>query len=168
MGRDELTDAELLGAIPHDPSTFAVFYDRYEAAIVGYLLRRTNDAELAADLTAEVFAAALGAAARYRPETATAAPWLFTIAQHTFARSVRRGRVEARARRRLGIRVAFELEASQIEHIHAAIAVTSGSTNCSRASPTINRPRSVRGFSMSAPTARSPSWTSPGSVDTRG
>ncbi|MGH3026091.1 MAG: RNA polymerase sigma factor, partial [Gaiellaceae bacterium] len=97
MRPTELTDAELLDAIKSDPSAFAAFYDRYETAIVGYLLRRTKDAELAADLTAEVFAAALTGAARYRPQNATAAPWLFTIAQHTLARSVRRGRVEARA-----------------------------------------------------------------------
>ena len=63
-----MTDAELLSATRRDPGAFAVFYDRYETAIVGYFLRRTDDAELAADLTAEVFAAALGAAARYRPE----------------------------------------------------------------------------------------------------
>ncbi len=122
MRPSELTDAELLGSIRGNSSAFAAFYDRYETAIVGYLLSRTHDAELAADLTAEVFAAALSAAARYRPETATAAPWLFTIAQHTLARSVRRGRVEARARHRLGISDAFELETSQIDHVHAAVA----------------------------------------------
>jgi len=120
--RHELTDADLLGSIPSDPGGFAAFYDRYETAIVGYFLRRTGDVELAADLTAEVFAAALSAAARYRPDTTTAAPWLFTIAHHTLARSVRRGRVEARARHRLGIREAFELEPSQIDRVHAAVA----------------------------------------------
>ena len=117
-----MTDAELLSATRRDPGGFAVFYDRYETAIVGYFLRRTKDAELAADLTAEVFAAALSAAARYRPDTSTAAPWLFTIAHHTLARSVRRGRVEARARHRLGIHEAFELEPSQIDRAHAAVA----------------------------------------------
>jgi RNA polymerase sigma factor (sigma-70 family) len=117
-----MTDAELLSATRRDPGAFAVFYDRYETAIVGYFLRRTKDAELAADLTAEVFAAALSTAARYRPESQTAAPWLFTIAQHTLARSVRRGQVEARARHRLGIREAIELEPSQIDQVHAALA----------------------------------------------
>jgi RNA polymerase sigma-70 factor (ECF subfamily) len=118
----EITDSELLSATRRDPGMFAVFYDRYEASIVGYFLGRTRDAELTADLTAEVFAAALGAAGRYRPESGTAAPWLFTIARHTLARSIRRGRVEARARRRLGIDEAFELESSQIDRIHAAVA----------------------------------------------
>jgi DNA-directed RNA polymerase specialized sigma24 family protein len=42
----------------------------------GYFLRRTRVPEVAADLTAGVFAAALASAARYRPEGATAAAWL--------------------------------------------------------------------------------------------
>lgn len=113
------SDADLLAATSHEPAAFAMFYDRYEQAIVGYLVRRTRDAELAADLTAEVFAAALGSAHTYRPESPTAAAWLFTIAHHTLARSFRRGRVEARARRRLGIRDAFELDLGQIEQIES-------------------------------------------------
>ena len=64
--------------------------------------RRTGVPEVAADLTAEVFASALGAAARYRAEGPTAAVWLFTIARNTLSKSVRRGQVEASARRRLG------------------------------------------------------------------
>jgi len=83
---------------------FALFYDRYERAVVAYFARRVRDPEVAADLTAEVFAAALGAASRYRPQDSTALAWLLTIAHNTLAKSVRRGRVEARARLRLGIR----------------------------------------------------------------
>lgn len=117
----ERSDEDLLAAIAREPDAFAVFYERYERAIVGYLLRRTRDAELAADLTAEVFAAALSSAHTYRPESPTAAAWLFTIAHHTLARSIRRGRVEARARHRLGIRDAVELDRGQIEQIEASL-----------------------------------------------
>ena len=99
---DRETDAELLAAAGSDPEAFGRFYDRYEAAVAGYFMRRTGVPEIAADLTAEVFAGALGAAARYRPEGPTAAVWLFTIARNTLSKSVRRGRVEARARRRAG------------------------------------------------------------------
>ena len=49
MARVESTDAQLLGSLGTDPGAFAVFYDRYETAVVGYFLRRTRDAELAAD-----------------------------------------------------------------------------------------------------------------------
>ena len=153
----ERSDAELLGSIQSDPGAFTAFYDRYETAIVGDFLRRTKDVELAADLTAEVFAAALSAAARYRPENATAAPWLFTIAQHTLARSLRRGRVEARARRRLGIREAFELEDSQIDQVQAARCRRAMGRGAARgACPRISRPRSGRGSSTSSPITRSP------------
>jgi RNA polymerase sigma-70 factor (ECF subfamily) len=97
----EPTDAQLLAASAKDPDSFARFYDRYEAAIAGYFMRRTGDPEVAADLTAEVFAAALASASRYRPH-APAAVWLFTIARNTLAKSVRRGRVESSARERIG------------------------------------------------------------------
>ncbi len=103
------------------PAAFATFYDRYEAAVVGYFLRCTRDPEVAADLTAEVFAAALVAAGRYRPQAATAAGWLFTIASHTLTKSLRRGRVEASARLRIGIREAITLEPDEYERIEALI-----------------------------------------------
>lgn len=109
----------LLAATRLDPESFAVFYRRYERLLLGYLLRRTSDPELAADLTAEVFAAALGSAHRYRPESPTAAAWLLTIAQRTLASSLRRGRVEASARRKVGIRDAFVLSGEDLERIEA-------------------------------------------------
>jgi RNA polymerase sigma factor (sigma-70 family) len=96
-------DAGLLAAASSDPEAFARFYDRYEQAITGFFVRRTSTPEAAADLTAEVFTAALTAAGRYRPEGSTAAVWLFTIARNTLRSSIRRGRVEDRARRRAGM-----------------------------------------------------------------
>jgi RNA polymerase sigma factor (sigma-70 family) len=107
----------LLAGARADPEAFAELYRRYERLILSYLLRRTGDPEIAADLTAEVFAAALRAASRYRPEGPTAVGWLLTIAQRTLASSVRRGRVEARARRRVGIRDAVMLSGEEIERI---------------------------------------------------
>ena len=97
------SDDRLLRAAAHDADAFAAFYTRYESAVLVFFLRRTKDAELAADLTAEVFAAALSACVRYRSGEAPASAWLFGIAQHKLARSRRRGAVEDRARRRLGM-----------------------------------------------------------------
>ncbi|HEX3874827.1 MAG TPA: RNA polymerase sigma factor [Solirubrobacteraceae bacterium] len=119
MGFTEPTDGDLLAATRSDPEAFASFYDRYETSVVGYFMRCTRDPELAADLTAEVFAAALGAARRYRPDEPTAAGWLFTIARNTIAKSVRRGQVESRARARLGIREAIGLGAGELERVEA-------------------------------------------------
>jgi DNA-directed RNA polymerase specialized sigma24 family protein len=56
------SDDELLASL--EPGSFAVFYRRHVEDLVAFFMRRTRDAELAADLTAETFAAALVARAR--------------------------------------------------------------------------------------------------------
>lgn len=63
-------------------------------------MRRAGRADLALDLTAETFAAALASAPRYRAE-APAEAWLFGIARHKLAHSARRDTVEERTRQRL-------------------------------------------------------------------
>jgi RNA polymerase sigma factor (sigma-70 family) len=101
--RDGASDAELLVLTRADPQAFGVFYDRFERDVLGFFIRATARADLAADLTAEVFAAALSSAARFRPELGSARAWLFGIARHELADAWERGRVEDRARRRLGL-----------------------------------------------------------------
>jgi RNA polymerase sigma factor (sigma-70 family) len=71
--------------------------------VVSFFLRRTGDREVTADLTAEVFAAALIAARGYDPARRPALAWLHGIASHKLADSRRRGRVEDEARRRLAM-----------------------------------------------------------------
>ena len=97
------TDEQLLVATPNDPAAFGVFYERYEALVLGYLLRRTRNPEVAADLMSETFAQALRSAARFKPGQAPAVAWLLGIAQKVLATSRRRGRIEDRARRKLGM-----------------------------------------------------------------
>jgi RNA polymerase sigma factor (sigma-70 family) len=97
------SDERLLAGAARDPEAFAAFYRRYERPVLGYFLRRTRDPEVSADLTAEVFAAALASCARFRPGETPASSWLFAIAQHKLAHSRRHGRVEDRARRRLAM-----------------------------------------------------------------
>lgn len=116
----QASDSELLAASRSNPDAFASFYDRYERSVVGYFARRTGDPEVAADLTAEVFAAALGASRRYRPENPSAAGWLFAIAHNKLLKSLRRGRVEADARRRLGIGEPIEFAAEELAQVESA------------------------------------------------
>jgi RNA polymerase sigma factor (sigma-70 family) len=99
-----LSDAELLAAVTAgDGAAFATFYRRHLPGVVAFLLRQTADRDLTADLAAEVFAAALLAAPRYRArESSTAAPWVFAIARNKLRDSRRARRAEDRARRRLG------------------------------------------------------------------
>jgi RNA polymerase sigma factor (sigma-70 family) len=101
--RDDASDAELLALTSADAEAFGVFYDRFERQVLAFFMRATSRADLAADLTAEVFAAALSSAARYRPELGSARAWLFGIARHELADAWQRGRVEDRARTRLGL-----------------------------------------------------------------
>jgi RNA polymerase sigma factor (sigma-70 family) len=96
-----LDDAELLRR--GDADSFAVFYRRHARRMAGYLMRATGDAEAAADLTAETFAAALAGRARYSPEDAAPQTWLYAIAAHKLNDWLRRGYAEDRARRRLGL-----------------------------------------------------------------
>jgi hypothetical protein len=58
----EASDGELLALTAREPEAFGVFYDRFEAAVLAFFYRATGRADVAADLTAEVFAAALQSA----------------------------------------------------------------------------------------------------------
>jgi len=60
------TDAELLTAARDDPAAFRELYDRYVQRVHGFHLRRTRDHDAAHDLTAETFAQAWIARARFR------------------------------------------------------------------------------------------------------
>ena len=82
---------------------FGGFYRRYLPVVVAWLMRQVRDADLAADLCGEVFAAALIARERFDPQRGPAKAWLLTIARNALVDSVRRGRVEDRARRELGV-----------------------------------------------------------------
>ncbi len=95
------SDEDLL--LSGNPEDFGTFYDRYVDMLLGYFARRVHDPEIAADLTAETFAAALVARRRFRRTTTPAVAWLFGIAQHKLTDYRRRGAAEDRMRRRLGI-----------------------------------------------------------------
>jgi RNA polymerase sigma factor (sigma-70 family) len=101
---DPRSDEELLEATAGgEPEAFAGFYRRHARPMTGFFVRRTGDAEMAADLVAETFAAALEGCARYEPARASAGAWLYGIAHHQLAQLARRGAVDRRARRKLGL-----------------------------------------------------------------
>jgi RNA polymerase sigma-70 factor (ECF subfamily) len=100
---DRLADDELLALTPSRPEAFAAFYRRHERTMLGFFVRRTGDPELAADLTAETFAAALVGVRRFDPARGPALAWLFGIARNKLGRAWEKRRVEDRARRKLGL-----------------------------------------------------------------
>ena len=101
---DRRTDQELLrAALSEEPEAFTVFYARHVDVVLAFLRRRTASAEVAADLMAETFAAALLAVHSDTDPGELEVPiaWLFGIARNKLYESYRRGRVEAAARQRL-------------------------------------------------------------------
>ena len=96
----DLADDRLLELAHTTPGAFGLFYGRHAAGVLAYMARRVREPEVAADLTAEVFAAVLLACRRYRPGAAPATAWLFAIAQNKLADSRRRGRVDPDEARR--------------------------------------------------------------------
>ncbi len=95
-------DAELLRDAHRSSAAFRILYDRHADRVHGFLLRRTRDPDAAIDLTAETFAQAWISRDRYIDHAeGTIAPWLFGIARHVLANSVRRRTLERAARDRL-------------------------------------------------------------------
>jgi RNA polymerase sigma-70 factor (ECF subfamily) len=113
---DRLDDDALLASTPSRPDAFGVFYRRHERMLLGFFMRRTGEPELAADLTAETFAAALVGVRRFDPGRGPALAWLFGIAHNKLRRAREKGRVEDRARRRLGM-APIVLEDAAMERI---------------------------------------------------
>lgn len=122
---DQRTDAELLRATADDAEAFGIFYRRHVHAVLTYTLSRTRRPEIAADLTAEVFAAALEQHEGYDPRRAPARAWLFALAGSRLLDAVRSGRVEDRARRRLGI-PARELTDQDLDRVEELIDLSRG------------------------------------------
>lgn len=102
MRSERLTDLELIrrSVDDADGEAFAELYRRHVDAVLAYLRRRVESPELALDLTAETFATAIVEAHRFRGDGAVAA-WLYGIARNKLLESLRRGRVEDAARRKL-------------------------------------------------------------------
>jgi len=87
-----------LPRVAHDPGTFEAFYREHVEAVQRFVARRVADPHLAADLTAEVFVAAIDAAPSYRPGRGAPRAWLFGIARNVVHSELRRASRERRAR----------------------------------------------------------------------
>src|SRR3954454_7282309 len=110
----ERTDAELLHAARSDPAAFGEIYQRHAPFVFRWLERRAR--HLAVDLTAETFAQAWLSRRRFRDHRdGSALPWLLGIAQNVLNESLRRDRVEAKARLKLGLPV--DVADDDLEHV---------------------------------------------------
>jgi RNA polymerase sigma-70 factor (ECF subfamily) len=89
-----------LPRIAHDPAAFEVFYRAHVEAIQRFVARRVADPYLAADLTADVFLAAIDASAGYRADRGAPSAWLFGVARNVVAAEYRRATRERNAHAR--------------------------------------------------------------------
>ena len=121
-----------VAAIGHDPEALEAFYREHLSAVQRFVARRVADPHDAADLTADVFMAAIETSARYRSDSGSPGAWLTGIARHVVAmhhRSASRrvravGRISGRALldEESTARVAERIDAERdARHLHGSL-----------------------------------------------
>ncbi len=93
-----MDDRDLLARAEHDREAFAELYRRHIDGLIRYFGHALGRSDLAFDLAAETFAAALIALPNYRPSAAPGKSWLYAIAHNRLVDSVRKGKAESKAR----------------------------------------------------------------------
>ncbi len=73
----ELQEIELA---KHNPEKFAVLYERYFKSIFLFVFKRTNDEDISADITSQVFLKALINISKYQFKGVPFSAWLYRIA----------------------------------------------------------------------------------------
>ena len=84
-----------------DPDAFEAFYREHVEAVQRFVARRVADRELAADLTADIFIAAIESAKSYMASRGTPVAWLFGVAHNVVSAERRRSGRERNATNRL-------------------------------------------------------------------
>lgn len=82
-------------------SALEAFYRRHVDAVMRFVVRRVNDPQLAADLTSDIFLAALDSAHNYRPGRGSEIAWLYGIARNVVSAHHRKSARENRANGRI-------------------------------------------------------------------
>jgi RNA polymerase sigma-70 factor, ECF subfamily len=119
MNRYMATDADLLRASRRQPDAYVEVCERHFADVATWLRQQVGHTE-AEDLLAETLARGWYARKRFRdPGTGSAGPWLQGIAMNVVREYRRKGAIDMRARRKLGLQLAGE--AASDEEIDARI-----------------------------------------------
>jgi RNA polymerase sigma factor (sigma-70 family) len=130
--RERGVSADQLPCIGADPDLFEAFYREHVEDVQRAVARRVGDRERAADLTAEIFLAAIDSAHRYRPRRGEPRAWLFGIARVLVASERRQRGRERIGQERLRGSVLLDAEdaarmdarldaAAQSRHLYAAM-----------------------------------------------
>jgi RNA polymerase sigma factor (sigma-70 family) len=103
--RDTRSDGELLRASRDDPAAFEILFVRHAHDLRRWLASQVSDLGIANDLLAETFAEAWRSRNQFKgagPDDGLA--WIYGIARNLLRRHYKRGRVDTRARQRVGMR----------------------------------------------------------------
>lgn len=105
------------------PSSFDDLYAAMHESLLRFFMRQTLDAEASVDLVAETFAQAFTARRRFRGNTREEEEaYLYGIARNLLTGFIRRGYVERRALRRLGVE-RIELDDARIDQMERAAGI---------------------------------------------
>jgi RNA polymerase sigma-70 factor (ECF subfamily) len=97
-------DGDLLQALRRDPEAVGLVYDRYALRLVRYLQQQGATEDAALDAVQEAFARLIVHRRHVRlADDGSLWPWLAVTGRNLLRDWQRRGRVEARARHRLGL-----------------------------------------------------------------
>ena len=109
-----------IARIGHDPDAFEAFYRRHLEPVQRFVARRIDDPYLAADLTTDVFLAAIESAPSYQPARGAPIGWLFGVARTVVAAEHRRSVRERRAVSRIPPSTEL-IEPDEVAAMHARI-----------------------------------------------
>jgi len=102
--------------IADDPQALEAFYRRHVGSVNRFVARRIDDPYQAADLTAEIFIAAIGSAHTYREASGTEIGWLYGIARNVLSSDRRRAaREQVAAGRFAGRRLLDDDDIARLE-----------------------------------------------------
>lgn len=132
VAREHGVGPEELRWIGTDADLFEAFYREHVENVQRFVARRIGDRERAADLTAEIFLAAIDSAHHYRPRRGEPRAWLFGIARTLLASERRQRGRERIGQERLRGSVLLDEEdaarmdarldaAAQARHLYAAM-----------------------------------------------
>ena len=108
---DTSTPSGGVAAIAADPEAMEAFYREHLEPIQRFVARRVSDPHLAADLTADIFVAAIDSAPRYQRSHGAPIAWLYGIARNVVATELRRQGRAGRAISHFGARRTLEPDA---------------------------------------------------------
>jgi RNA polymerase sigma factor (sigma-70 family) len=113
---DVKVDYDPLARIALEPGSLEAFYRDHLEVVRRFVARRVSDPHTAADLTADIFVAAIDSCRTYDPDRGSVAAWLCGVGRHVLAAQARqRCRGEAVARRIHGARMLDEDAMARVE-----------------------------------------------------